>query len=146
VTGAEYISDLGDLSNKYFNQFNIGGAYRLENLILGSDAQIDGKPYKNEVLKNILLATSKNDLHPKTLLKRINLNGLTNFNSFLDITGCEKLEEFRALRTALPQVAFADGVQIRMLHLPNSINTLTLKKANKLTKVISSALNENNEP
>lgn len=146
VTGAEYISDLGDLSNKYFNQFNIGGAYRLEHLVLGSDAQINGKMYKNEVLKNILLATAKTDLHPKTLLNEVVLNGLTNFNSFLDLTGCEKLETFRALRTALPQVAFADGVQLKTLHLPNSINTLTLKKANKLTKVISSPLDENNEP
>lgn len=110
VTGAEYISDLGDLSNKYFNQFNIGGAYRLENLTLGSDAIIDDNIYRNEVLTNILLATSKDDLHPKTLLKKVVLNGLTKFNSFLDLTGCEKLEEFRALRTALPQVAFADGV------------------------------------
>lgn len=173
LPGAEYISDLGDLSTKYFNQFNIGGAYRLRSLKLGSDnteyVEVDtvqsGKDYykvvdneyvkitsesdlndpnidkyekilyENQLLKNILLASSESDAHPKTLLEEINLNGLSYFNSILDVSGCEKLSTFSALRTQLPQVAFAKGVQLRTAKFPETLKSLTLVEPTNLTTI-----------
>ena len=139
IPGPEYISDLGDLSTKYFNQFNIGGAYRLRSLILGSDVVKDNVQYENQLLRNILLASSKDDLHPKTLLEEINLNGLTYFNSVLDISGCEKLSKFSALRTKIPQVAFADGVQLRTAKFPKTLKSLTLVEPTVLTQIAAAA-------
>lgn len=139
IPGPEYISDLGDLSTKYFNQFNIGGAYRLRSLILGSDVTIDGVQYENQLLRNILLASSKDDLHPKALLQEINLNGLTYFNSVLDISGCEKLQKFSALRTKIPQVAFSDGVQLKTAKFPSTLKSLTLVEPTELTELAAAA-------
>ena len=52
--------------------------------------------------------------------------------------GSEKLEEFRALSTALPSVSFANGAPLHTVHLPNTITSLSLVENNALTKILTS--------
>jgi hypothetical protein len=56
----------------------------------------------------------------------------------IDVTGSEKLESFRALNTSITGVTLADGVQIKTLHLPSTVTTLSLTEPIALTKIIES--------
>lgn len=147
IGGGEYIADLGDLSLKYLDEIKIPTLKRLENLVIGND----NADYFNAQLgqNNLQLsdgaldATGKVNENAKTLLKKIVLSGLTALDGSIDVSGSEKLEEFRALRTKISGVGLADGVQIKTLHLPNTITSLSLVEPTSLQKVISIPSNDN---
>jgi hypothetical protein len=46
------------------------------------------------------------------------LTGLVALSEGQDVSGSEKLREFRALNTAIPSVIFADGSPLDTVHLP----------------------------
>jgi len=56
----------------------------------------------------------------------------------LDLGSCIKLQELRALNTAIPQVKFADGAPLNIIHLPRTVNALILKNAKSLNKILTS--------
>lgn len=136
LPGVDYLSSLGDLSTSYFSEFTLTAGKRLLDLNLGSD--IPG--YKNELIdanKKFNLADEKDSTTKKSLLKKIVMTGMTTFDRTLDVSGSEKLQEFRALRTSLPNVYFADGAPLHTVHLPASLETLKLIENNELTNIIT---------
>lgn len=130
IGGADYISSLGDLSGKYLDEMEFEKMKRLKDLHLGSDA--DG--YRNGIeIKTFQLGAGKKDAenkgenaYAKTLLESVVLTGVTSLSSDMDISGSEKLKEFRAIGTNIAGVTFADGVQLETLYLPNTITYLSL--------------------
>lgn len=142
IGGGEYISDLGDLSVKYLDEFHIPTLKRVKNLQIGSDV----KGYYNtqlhsgnfDLATNLYTGEGKINQNAKTLLERIILTGLTALDSQMDATACEKLKEFRALNTNISGVSLADGVQIKVLHLPKSITNLRLIEPVELQGIITS--------
>lgn len=138
IGGPEYIADLGDFSIKYLDQFTASNLIRLESLKLGSDAIVDGIKYKNSILANFSFGDEAGSSTEKPLLKSVLLNGVDSVTSNLDLSGSEKLEELRALRTNFTGFSLADGVQIKTLHLPASISFLSLTEPTSLTKIIDS--------
>ena len=140
VPGSAYISSLGDVSNKYFDQFQIQTAIRLKDIIVGNDKygyrndmlndnsfRLDGEAFKNDGTANP---------SAKRLLEKIVLSNLSSLRASIPISGSEKLKEFRALGTNIPSVALADGVQIETLHLPSTINILNLTEPTSLTNIL----------
>ena len=71
-------------------------------------------------------------------MQKIVLTGLTALGESQVVTGSEKLREFRALNTNLPNVYFADGAPLHTVHLPSSLQTLKLISADELTSVLTS--------
>lgn len=138
IGGPEYIADLGDFSIKYLDQFTASNLIRLESLKLGSDAIVDGVKYKNSILANFSFGDEAGSTTEKPLLKSVLLNGVDSVTSNFDLSGSEKLQELRALRTNFTGFTLADGVQIKTLHLPSSITYLSLTEPTSLTKVIES--------
>jgi hypothetical protein len=55
----------------------------------------------------------------------------------LDLTSCEKLENFRATGSNFNSVMFAEGVALNTLYLPNSVKSLELKEARLLKNLIT---------
>lgn len=142
IGGPEYISDLGDLSTKYFNEFVAASLDRLESLNLGSDAKVIDSDlgevvYQNSELKSMSIP-SKN----MPLLKKVLLNGVDSYVDPLDLSGSEKLEELRALRTNFSGFIFADGVQLKTLHLPASTTSLKLVEPTSLVTVLDQAYDD----
>lgn len=141
VPGAAYISSLGDVSNKYFDQFLITGAIRIKDVVIGNDKY----GYRNDFLNfdsfNLSDAAinDKGQVNPsaKRLLEKLVISNLSSLNFGIEVSGSEKLKEFRALGTNIPSVALADGVQIETLHLPNTINVLNLTEPTSLTEVLN---------
>lgn len=139
--GGQYIADMGDLGLKYLDELKIPTLKRLESLKVGSD--IEGY-YNDQLFSNnfSIAANAKNadgtpNENAKTLLKEVVLTGLRQLSGTIDISGSEKLEIFRALNTQISAVEFADGVQLKTLHLPNSITTLSLIEPTSLTGTVA---------
>lgn len=143
--GGEYISDLGDLSMKYLDELHIPTLKRLNSLILGSDIpgyfnnQLNPRSF---VLGDSAYINGQVNENAKTLLEKVVLNGLGGLTAPVDVTGSEKLKEFRALRTKITGVQLADGVQIETLHLPESVTTLKLTEPVALKNILTSPTSE----
>lgn len=140
IGGAQYISSLGDISLKYPDELYLTELKRLKDIRLGNDTP----GYSNNALTTCILGTSaitpqgKPNPGAKQLLETVVLTNVGSLSEAIDITGSEKLKEFRALGTNVPGVAFADGVQLEVLHLPNSITYLELTEPVALQNVLSS--------
>ena len=132
----DFLSSLGDLSTKYLDSIGIYHGKRLLDITLGSD--IPGY-YNDQAGSGTIfsLGDDANSNNKKTLLKKINLTGLRRLADFQDVSGSEKLQEFRALNTALPYAVFAKGAPLDTLHLPKSTTELRLAENKNLTKILT---------
>ena len=72
------------------------------------------------------------------LLKEANFSNITisTTSPVLDLTSCEKLEDFRATGSNFAQVKFAPGVALNTLYLPDTITTLELNEARLLDNIV----------
>ena len=134
VYGPQFISDLGDLSNKYLNVFQSEGAIRLRNLQIGND-----KPgYKNNQFTDLdRQENNENSAQAKTLLENIDFSNLAEFAGTYDVSGCLKLKSFKALGTKLTQVPFARGNLLEKVYFPASIDRLQFEAPLSLTNIIT---------
>jgi hypothetical protein len=126
---------MGDLSTKYFSEIHLTAGKRLLDLRFGSD--VPG--YMSNALdasKPLELNNGANSGSKKALLKQCILSQINSWNKPVDMRGSEKLEEFRALSTALPSVDFANGAPLHTVHLPNTITSLSLVENNELTRIL----------
>ncbi len=133
VPGGDYISSLGDLSLTYANALQIQHGQRLLDLKLGSD--IPG--YKNPGL------TSRQgtdfELTTMPLLKSVNISKLNRFVDELpELVHSAKLQEFRALGSAIERTNFASGAPLRTVHLPATMTTISLVQNQELKKILTS--------
>lgn len=140
IPGAEYLSSVGDLSQKYLDEFHFASAKRTTELSLGSDTP----NYFNDMLghadNSLQLDDDADNQNRKPLLKKIILTGLRSYHENLNVSGSEKLEEFRALNTQAKGAVFAPGAPLHTVHLPNTITRLELIEANNLDKLIRSSV------
>jgi len=141
IGGGEYISSLGDLSKFYINELNLTQLKRLKDLHFGSD---DPGYYNRLAIKTFALnanATNPdgtpND-NAKALLEQVVLTNVQQLTNPVDVTGAEKLREFRALGTGITGVTFANGGQMETVHLPSTITHLTFIEPVKLKGLITS--------
>lgn len=151
IYGINQMSDLGDLSKMYWTEFKIEGeANRLTRLKLGHDGLTydfkNGSATEKTWIKwynnKINSITWENSL---PLLKNANFSNLTITGAVksMDLTGSEKLENFRATGSNLTSVGFADGVALNTLYYPATATSLSLVQANLLTDLILPPRKEN---
>ena len=159
IYGINQMQDLGDLSGLYLQEFEISGeAKKLTSLRLGHDGlmpvdeniptegdgrvvEINGKKYykwyNNKVNQPSIPAGA--DASGMPLLKEANFCNIqiNTGTPVLDLTSCEKLENFRATGSNFNSVMFAEGVALNTLYLPNSVKSLELKEARLLKNLIT---------
>lgn len=137
IRGPEYLSSLGDLSLKYLNEFDCSPAYRLRELQLGNET--DGYYNRGMSTTDLVIGGGLKDTNGgKGLLSLIDLTNLNELAGSIDLSGCLKLEVFKALGTKIPSISFANGNILKRVYLPNTINNLTLLQPLLLTKLITS--------
>ena len=138
IPGTTFIKSLGDLSNKYISEWHFSSESDIQDFILGNDAE----NYENKLIKGKdQLAGIFTEL---PLLEKIVLTGLTVYAEAIDVQGCPKLKEFRALRTQIPSIKFQEGTVISKLHLPKTVTSLELLSAIDLTELIQSRYDSSN--
>ena len=138
IYGAASLKDVGDISKLYWSEFYAKNSTHLSRLLLGSDAP----GFYNYGLKSPDFDAMKAPgAIGKPLLKEVNLTGLrltADSITDFDFTSSEKMQIFKALRSNITSVTFADGVALHTLYLPSSVTTLKLTEAANLNKVIRS--------
>ena len=134
VYGPQFISDLGDLSDKYLNVFQSEGAIRLRNLQIGND-----KPgYKNLQFTDLdRKENNKDSKQAKTLLQYIDFSNLSEFAGTYDVSGCLKLKSFKALGTKLTQIPFPQGNLLEKVYFPASVEQLQFEAPLSLNGIIT---------
>ena len=133
VPGGDYISSLGDLSLVYANAIQIQHGQRLLDLKLGSD--IPG--YKNPGLTG--RQNTDFEFTKMPLLKSVNISKLNRLNDELpELKDSEKLQEFRALGSAIERTNFASGAPLHTVHLPASMTTLSFVQNQNLKNILTS--------
>ena len=148
IPGPDYISSLGDLSTKYFDEFKIKMGKRLIDLILGSDIEgyFNNRNMTAFELNGAMYETNGSlNENRKTLLQKVvltNMGELGGPQSYggqtIDLSGSEKLQEFRALGTQVQNVKFAKGAPLTTVHLPKSVNNISLIESKNLTRLLVS--------
>ncbi len=136
IRGPEYLSSLGDLSLKYLNEFDCSPAYRLRELQLGNETE--GYYNKGMSSTDLTIGGGLKDVNGgKGLLSIVDLSNLSELAGTIDLSGCLKLEVFKALGTKIPNVTFANGNILKRIYLPNTINNLTLLQSLSLESLIT---------
>ena len=165
IYGINQMKDLGDLYRMYWQEFKIEGeAGKLTKLNLGCDGlmtykDIDGTykvyvdengdtPYGDDPTKKAY-KWFNNKMNPPSmpagseqtgmpLLKEANFCNIQikENGPVLDLTSCEKLENFRATGSNFSQVKFASGVALNTLYLPYTITSLQLNEARLLNNIV----------
>ena len=139
IGGAEYISSLGDISLKYPDEIYLTELTRLKDIRLGNDTP----NYSNGALTKCVLGTSAIDsdgsanANAKSLLESVVLTGVVSLSGAIDVTGSEKLKEFRALGTNISGATFADGVQAEVIHLPNTVTFIEFTEPVALENIVA---------
>lgn len=120
IYGADQISSIGDLSGLYCGVIDVSAASKLVELIVGNHTE----GYTNDNFREISLGTNR-------LLKKLDLTNCTGLGKHtqtaLDLTGCPNIESVEALGTSLLSVNLPDSGYLRKIHLPGTINNLTIK-------------------
>lgn len=144
IRGPEYVSDLGDLSDKYINDLDYTPAIRLRRFKLGSLK--DG--YYNDNVKAAMVSALSVEPgeNAKGLLKYMDLSNLSQLSGNLKLTGCEKLETLMATGTTLSSVSFTEGNMLKSLYLPKTVVNLTLKQPLELRGLLKTAPTLDNTP
>lgn len=113
IYNASQITDLGDLSGQDTSEFDGKGAVRLQRLIIGSDDFINDKFY--------ILSLGSNKL-----LKLLNVKNCPKLANGVDIGGCSGIEEVYFEGTSITSLNLPRGGSLRVLHLPETVNNLTV--------------------
>ena len=148
IYGVNHMSDLGDMSKLYWQEFSIeGSAAKLTSLKFGYDGQMDDPDnpgekisYANNNVNNPSFGASKDSITGGLpLLKYMNISNvsLKQGSAVLDLTSCEKLENFRATNSNYSEIKFAEGVALNTLYLPSGITSLKLTEARLLKNLIT---------
>lgn len=116
IYGASRLSSIGDISNKYAGTVDVSKATQLKELIVGSNKS----GYRNTNLHNVSVGNNK-------LLRKIDVSNCPNLTQALELSECDAIEEVYAKGTAISTVKLPPGGTIKIMHLPDSVTSLTLK-------------------
>ena len=115
VYGASQISSLGDLAPLYCNYVDVSKATKLIELKVGDE---------DETYESRLVTLS---LGTNRLLKKLDIRNCKSLVSPVDLSGCPNIEEVYAEGSGITGLELADSGYLRVVHLPETLTTLTVK-------------------
>lgn len=126
IYGADALSSLGDLHDKYAGTVDVSKAVRL--MVLNVGSAVEG--YLNNNLKTIAVGANK-------LLHRISVENCPLLSQTLDLSGCENVQEVRASGTNLKAIELSNGGVVDVLQYPDGVLSLILRNQIKLEDGLS---------
>lgn len=115
IYGASQISSLGDLSPLYSNYCDVSKATKLIELKIGNE-----DPTYQSRLTKLTLGTNR-------LLKKLDVRNCKSLSDPINLSGCPNIEEIYAEGSSISSLQLADSGYLKIVHLPETINTLTIK-------------------
>ena len=122
IYGANAIQALNDLSACYIAANNFSMATKLRKLVLGNTTE----GYNNSRLISLTLGNNK-------LLEELDIRNCGNLTGAINLAQCNNLLKLYAEGTRITSATFATNSKVQIIHLPNTINTLTMRNLNNLT-------------
>lgn len=119
---ASRIQALNDISACYIHDNDFSSASKLQTLVIGNTTV----GYANSFLTTLNLGTNP-------LLESLDIRNCPNLTGSLNLSSCTNLATLRAEGTALTAVTFANYGKIAVAHLPDTVNSLTMRNLNHLT-------------
>lgn len=116
IRSADRISSFGDLSRYLADTVNFAAATKLQDIILGSDAE----GYTNYKLSSLAVGNNR-------LLTYLNVENCTALNKTIDVSQCFNLETIDAFGSALPSITLPSGGHLMHLNLPGTISNFEIK-------------------
>lgn len=121
IYGANRIQALSDLSACYIAANNFSMATKLRKLVLGNTTP----GYSNSRLVSLTLGSNE-------LLEELDIRNCGNLTGSINLAQCNNLIKLYAEGTKLTGVTFATNGKVQIAHLPDTINTLTMRNLNDL--------------
>ena len=121
IYGANRIQALSDLSACYIAANNFSMATKLRKLVLGNTTE----GYNNSRLTSLTLGNNE-------LLEELDIRNCSNLTGSINVSQCNNLLRLYAEGTKLTGVIFATNGKVQVVHLPDTINTLTMRNLNDL--------------
>lgn len=129
IYSASQLKSIGDISGFRPDTVKIGNAIKLQELKVG-----DKDPnYQNPYLKEL---TVGNNMLLKSLDARNCVNLGTGVTTTPDISKCVNIEEIYFSGTQIKGITLPDGGNIKKLHLPATLTSLTIKNQPLLNELI----------
>nr|DAQ07486.1 MAG TPA: hypothetical protein [Caudoviricetes sp.] len=122
IYGASRIQSVGDVSTCYIHDNDFSKAEKLKELIIGNTTE----GYSNTFLTNLAIGANN-------LLEKLDIRNTPNLVSTLDFSGCMNLEELYATGSGLRGILFANGGNIRLAQLPDTLTSINMKNLMYLT-------------
>ena len=122
IYGANRIQALNDLSACYLTTINISMADKLKKLVLGNKTP----GYSNPRLTALSLGNNR-------LLEELDIRNCNNLTGSINLSECNNLLKLYAEGTSLTGVIFSTNGKVQVAHLPETINTLTMRNLNDLS-------------
>ena len=116
LRSADRIASFGDLSQYKADTVKFASATKLQELILGSDAE----GYENHKLTSVELGNNR-------LIGYLNVENCINLKDPIDLTSCYNLEAVKAKGSALSSIGFPVGGHLKALELPSTFTNLTIR-------------------
>ena len=127
IYGANRIAALNDLSACYIAANNFSMATKLRKLVLGNTT----KGYANPRLTSLTIGNNE-------LLEELDIRNCGNLTGSLNLAQCNNLLKLYAEGTKITGAIFATNGKIQLAHLPETINTLTMRNLDSLTDFVCS--------
>ena len=121
IYGANRIQALNDLSACYLTTINISMADKLKKLVLGNATP----GYSNPRLTALSLGNNR-------LLEELDIRNCNNLTGSINLSECNNLLNLYAEGTSLTGVIFSTNGKVQVAHLPDTVNTLTMRNLNDL--------------
>lgn len=122
INGMSYIRSLGSMYNAAIGGSVDVNGRMLTGLDLGTFTDIE----------NIRSKITGVGIGDALLLKRIVLSNLETLSGVINLSACSNLRELYADGTSINSITLADSNALRVLHLPDTINVLSLKGKTQL--------------
>ena len=126
IYSASQLKSIGDISGFHPDTVKIGNATKLQDLKVGDNSPDYSNPYLKEL-------TVGNNTLLKTLDARNCVNLGTGVTTTPDLSKCINIEEIYFTGTKIKGITLPDGGNIKKLHLPGTLTSLTIKNQPLLT-------------
>ena len=123
IYAGSYIQALSNLAPFYIGANIFSSAARLKKLDLGTDNQT----YHNTNLNSLTI------LPNMPILEELNIKNCDNLNTPINLSGSNNLRIVEAEGSVIPSLSLPAYTSIETLHLPSTVNILSLQSARRLT-------------
>jgi hypothetical protein len=121
IYSASQLADVGDLSKFKIGRVDFSKGTKLSKLKVG-----DGGDYENPNLTNLTIGNL-------TLLTELDVRNCTNLAQTVNVSGCTNLEHAYFEGTRITGLTLPNGGILKTLHLPSTIENLTIRNQPLLT-------------